>query len=215
MQSKYCYSGTDVLINKFNVRDQDQLDVYETAYTHKRISELGIKPLYGKFNLSHLTKIHTYIFQDLYNFAGTLRSENISKGFFSFADARYLESEAKVLFENLKKENYLKGLDHNTFSERAAHYLAEINVLHPFREGNGRTQRELIRTLGLNAGYQIDWSKVTKEQLLNATIKSVVDTKELEQIMGKVVVNQEPNKHLIRFYKNQDNSRKRELFLER
>jgi cell filamentation protein len=67
----------------------------------------------------------------------------------------------------------LKGLNAKEFSKRTAYYLAEINMIHPFREGNGRSIREYIRQLALNCGYVINWSLVEKETLLNATIAAV------------------------------------------
>ncbi|MCE0553206.1 Fic family protein [Bacillus thuringiensis] len=88
----------------------------------------------------------------------------MAKDFFSFGDARFIESGAKELFGQLKQENYLKVMSPEKFSERAAHYLAEINVLHPFREGNGRNQREFTRTLAKNADYKIEWNRVSKEK---------------------------------------------------
>ncbi|WP_301292803.1 Fic family protein [Paenibacillus tyrfis] len=69
------------------------------------------------------------------------------------------------------------------FASRAAHYMAEINILHPFREGNGRTQREFVRQLAANAGYQLDWSKADKSIVLQASIRSAVDTKELSNVI--------------------------------
>lgn len=83
------------------------------------------------------------------------------------------------------------------FSERAAHYLAEINVLHPFREGNGRSQREFTRTLAKNADYKIEWNRVSKREMMDAMIKSHVNTKELENLIKSVItpIQKNPEKH--------------------
>ncbi|WP_310144275.1 Fic family protein [Paenibacillus amylolyticus] len=102
--------------------------------------------------------MHRYLFKEVYPFAGKVRNENIAKDNFSFARLEFVEEAAKDLFRSLKNEKQLKGLQFHEFSERAAHYKAEINVLHPFRERNGRTHREFIRCLAQSNGYELDWS---------------------------------------------------------
>jgi len=128
------YPGSSVLSNKLGLKDQDQLDQYEAEITALRLVELQEKPIKGHFDLDHLKKLHFHIFQDVYDWAGEIRTVDISRGASRFAHAQYIESAAKTLFVNLKKENELKGLGVDDFSLRAAHYLSEINVLHPFRE---------------------------------------------------------------------------------
>ncbi|MFP3423205.1 Fic family protein, partial [Bacillus sp. SIMBA_161] len=76
----------------------------------------------------------------------------------TFAHPKHLATQLKQLFSELAEEEYLKGLRKDVFIQRLAHYLAELNALHPFREGNGRTVREFARQLALNAGYSLDWS---------------------------------------------------------
>lgn len=178
MQSRYCYQGTDILINKFDIRDNELLDKVEREITAINQLKLEAEPIKGDFDLKHLQQIHKFIFGDIYDFAGTIRSENISKGFV-FANAQFIEGAASDLFKKLKKENFLIGKNMNEFSERAAYYMAEINVLHPFREGNGRSTREFIRELAYKCGFELNWSKVDKEILFFASVKSVIDTKEL------------------------------------
>ena len=95
----------------------------------------------------------------------------------------YIEQELEKLLENLKKENYLNGLSKSELSKRLAYYLSELNVLHPFREGNGRTNREFIRQLALKNGYRLNLKKVAPEETLEASIKSIVDTNDLEKIL--------------------------------
>jgi len=93
---------------------------------------------------------------------------DISRGESRFAHAQYIESSAQTLFVSLKNENRLKGLSIDDFSLRAAHYLSEINVLHPFREGNGRAQRAFITQLCREAGYDLDYSDLEQEELFDA-----------------------------------------------
>jgi cell filamentation protein len=172
-KSTYFYKNTDVYINYFDVKDQSILTQIETDITLNRISELSAVPIKGRFSLTHLLKIHKYIFSDIYPFAGKTRNENISKGSTLFCNCEYICENFNQLYSQLKKENFLKDLEINVFSERLAYYMAELNMIHPFREGNGRAIREYIRCLALAGGYIIHWDEVDKKQLLDAMIMSV------------------------------------------
>ncbi len=158
--SKYCYPGSDVLINIPGLREQKQLDAFERLVTADRLRLLGLRPVKGNYNLKHLCDIHKFIFKDVYFFAGKLRDEDISKGSFRFAHVKFIVPKANRLLRELRRENYLKGLLFDEFINKITNYFTELNVLHPFREGNGRSLREFIRCLALDAGYVIDWSKV-------------------------------------------------------
>jgi len=185
------YPGTSVLINQPGIRDQAELTRYENIVTTYRLAQLQLGPIPGWFDVDHLKQIHQHIFQDVYPFAGKIRKENIAKGFFQFAPSQYIERELDSLLKGLAKENGLMGKSPDQFADRAAHYMAELNVIHPFREGNGRTQREFVRTLALNAGYQLDWSIHNKEDIMRASIRSTVDTKDLSNIIrGSIVPRQ-------------------------
>ncbi|MGG3641463.1 Fic family protein [Bacillus gobiensis] len=199
-QSKYYYPNTNILINKLEIKDEEKLNKAERIFTTKRIAELDRKPKIGNFSLRHLQSIHKHIFQDIYEFAGQIRDENIAKGTTQFASPMYIESYSKELHQHLKSERYLKGLKVDDFSRRAAYYMSEINMLHPFREGNGRTQREYIRTLALKNGYDLDWSRVDQKALLDASIQSVLNPDALGDIIHKTIVNDEPNRSLIRLF---------------
>jgi cell filamentation protein len=85
---------------------------------------------------------------------------------------QFLERNLEATFAKLKSERYLKGLNPGEFVERAAFYLGELNSLHPFREGNGRTQREFIRELAVEAGFNLDWSRITQKQMYDASALS-------------------------------------------
>ncbi len=164
----YCYPSSSVLKNKLGLTNQDKLDQFEAEITTLRLVELQENPIQGNFDLEHLKKLHFHIFQDVYDWAGQIRTVDISRGESRFAHAQYIESAAKTLFEMLKKENWLKGLSIDDFSLRAAHYLSEINVLHPFREGNGRAQRAYITQLCKEVGYDLDYSDLEQDELFNA-----------------------------------------------
>ncbi len=164
----YCYPGTDVLRNKAEIIDAKELDAYEGELSTLRSIQILENPVEGKFDLSHLQLIHYALFQDIYDWAGKLRTVDISRGQSRFANVRFIESSARTLFSKLARENWLRKLDVDSLSERLAHYLSEINALHPFREGNGRVQRIFIFQLTQMAGYQLNYSDLEQEQIYAA-----------------------------------------------
>ena len=177
--SNYCYPNSNILINKLDIHDKQVLQKYEAKITAAKLLALRYKGIIGNFDAEHLNKIHTYLFEDIYPFAGKYRNENIAKGVFRFAEYEYIESELKKLLDKLKEEKFLNGLSKEKLAERLAYYLSELNVLHPYREGNGRTIREFIRELALKNGYVLNLSKVSPKDFLNASIKSIVDISDL------------------------------------
>lgn len=187
--SIYCYQGTNTLVNKLNIQDSKLLEEYERALVALKLLNIEKKGISGNFDINHFSDIHKYLFGDIYMFAGLFRTENISKDNFRFAEWEYIESELKRLLDTLKKENYLQNLDKTSFSERLAYYMAELNVLHPFREGNGRTTREFIRQLALKNNYYLNFNSVSAIELLSASIISVVDTTNLSNVIFRCLEN--------------------------
>ncbi len=179
--SIYCYEGTNVLKNKLNIRDFKDLQKIEARLSAAKLLDLRQRGITGNFDKDHLINLHKYIFEDLYYFAGEFRRENIAKGHFSFAEWMFIEEQLDNILEKLKNENNLQNCkDKREISERLAYYLSELNVLHPFREGNGRTLREFIRQLALKNGYRLNLIKTEPKDFLNASIESTFDTKNLE-----------------------------------
>ena len=183
--SNYCYKNSNTLINKLNIHDEKLLHKYEAKITAAKSLALRQKGITGNFDMEHFKEIHRYLFEDIYPFAGKLRDENISKGEFRFAGFEYIEQELKRLLMELKEENYLEGLTKEDLAKRLAYYLSELNVLHPFREGNGRTTREFIRQLALKNGYRLNLGKVLPQEMLKASIESIIDTTHLEKLLNE------------------------------
>ena len=173
-------SGTDhyldrssgVLKNRFGITDEATLETTEADLVAARSRELSQKPLSGGFDLSHLQAIHRYLFGDVYEWAGQLRTIDISKGGNLFAHHAHIASAAAEIFRKLAEEKLLAGLDPPAFGDRAAYYLGELNALHPFREGNGRAQREFVSQLAQGDGYYIAWEGMKPAELLQASIES-------------------------------------------
>ncbi len=178
-----------VLRNKLGITDGSLLAQAEASYTLIRLSELASQPIAGNLDLAHLQAIHRYIFQDVYDWAGQIRLVDIQKGSSYFAHYSYIISQATALFTRLAQEHYLRGLPPDAFTQRAAYYLGEINVLHPFREGNGRTQRVFFSELARQAGYALDWTQISAQQMINASILSLIrnDNSGFEQIFLAII----------------------------
>ncbi|MED4954512.1 cell filamentation protein Fic [Paenibacillus macerans] len=168
---RYCYPQSNVLINKLGITDPQKLLEAEREITSLRLANAKINIIKGNFDLAHLRRIHEYIFGDIYDWAGQIRWVNIAKGNM-FCNYEYIESNANELFAKLKKENYLKGLSADEIPLRLSYYLGEINVLHPFREGNGRTQRLFVEYLAEQAGYSVDFSQVSDKLMIEASAAS-------------------------------------------
>ena len=186
--SIYCYPGSDVLINKLNIKDNQLLSEAERKIVLTKSYELRKNSKIGNFDLNHFLEIHKFLFEDIYPFAGKFRNENIAKGYFSFAEWQYIEPEITRLFDKLKAENYLQGKSREDLVKGLAYYLSELNVLHPFREGNGRTIREFIRELAFFNGYVLDLQNTTSDELLKASVDSIADTKELEETLNRCLI---------------------------
>ena len=167
----YCYPNSNVLINKLGIKDKNKLSIIERRLTMLRLFELLKNPIQGKFDLEHLQSIHSYIFQDIYECSGKIRTVDIAKGNM-FCNVKFIVSQANDIFSKLRRDKYLESLGHEDFIKKSAYYFSEINALHPFREGNGRSQREFIRTLALKNGYIIHYSKISAEEMAEASKES-------------------------------------------
>lgn len=183
MQDPYCFPNTNILRNKFNIKDNDELHAAERRLAKYRAEELLNSPIKGYFDLAHLQKIHQYLFQDIYDWAGEIRTVDIAKGNL-FCRYFAIQPEADRIFTELKQEKYLKNLSVGDFAKRLAYFFAEVNALHPFREGNGRTQREFFRQLAYQNNYFLSYAGITKDEMVNASIASFkLDYKPLENLI--------------------------------
>ena len=132
---KYCYPGTQVLVNKFNIRNAQQLNVAEREITIIKAAVLA-DTITGGFDLVHLKSIHKFLFEDIYEWAGQLRTVDIAKGNI-FCLVPFIEMQFSELYRKLKKDHFLKGeTDSGYVAEKIAYYLSEINVIHPFRDAH-------------------------------------------------------------------------------
>lgn len=168
MQDPYCYPNSRILKNKLGIKDANKLQQRERDLSNLRALELLNDPIIGCFDFKHFQMIHKHLFQDIYDWAGEVRTVDIAKGNL-FCRCFAIESEASRIFTELKSEKFLKDMPINQLAERLAYYLAEINALHPFREGNGRTQREFIRQLAYQNNLFLSYAGITQYEMISAS----------------------------------------------
>lgn len=183
----YCYPESDVLINNLNIRDLDRLREAERKITQLRLNDLIESPIKGAFDLKHLQKIHQYMLQDIYPWAGKLRTVDIAKSNM-FCKVQFIQIQADEIFEKLKADQYLVDLSREVFIRKVSYYFSEINALHPFREGNGRTQREFIRELAIQQGYSVHFAEISDKDMLEASLDSFVcNYEKMQTLFNKVL----------------------------
>ena len=174
----YLYPGTDVLRNVPGLRNAEQLTAFEAVKTAHRIYELLNNPVVGRFDPAHLKAIHQRVFRDVFPWAGEFRTAMLGKAEHPgqaptwFTPPHLLEHEAERIFSSLHRANLLRGIPRKAFARHAARLLAEINKLHPFREGNGRTQRLFIDALARQAGHPVYFDVISRERMVQASIEA-------------------------------------------
>ncbi len=169
--------------------DYRQLQLVEVVFVQKRSRDLEEKGVTGTFDAAHLRSIHLWLFRDIFPWAGEIRVVDIFKGGHGFAHHALIAGCLENALEKLSHDSFLTGLSASAFAHRAAFYLGEINAIHPFREGNGRTQREFIRQLALNAGHPLSWANFSQQEMINASILSHTrgDNTSLAHLLAKAI----------------------------
>ena len=185
----YCYPNSSVLKNKLNIEDEKALSEAEREITAIKTLELIDRPLKGELDFNYIKRLHRHLFSDIYFWAGELRRIDISKGNI-FCQYELIEVNSEILFNELKAENYLEGLDKDTITKRLAYYLGDLNTIHPFREGNGRVQRLFIRELASRIGYLVNFDGITTEEMIQASDKTFYhDYEMMEDLLARVIKN--------------------------
>ena len=170
----YVYPGTSVLTNIPGIRDARELARVEYELTWARRQELHANPVRGDFDLAHLQEIHRRLFQDLFEWAGRLRTVVISRGSSTFFASADFSRADEYTFGHLREGPLLRGepMGDGTFVEHASELLSRINYLHPFREGNGRAQRAFIDQVASVSGRVMSWRNVSATDHTRASIES-------------------------------------------
>lgn len=169
MDDPYVYPGTQVLINKENIHDGEALAQFERLMTRQRMEEpLPVVAL----SYDGYRQLHHHLFQDVYDWAGQERTVELSKGSDPFCRPAFIQAQMDQRFAAVTKDFAKSALTREQFTEKCAEHICEINAIHPFREGNGRTQRALLETLGRQAGYQVALDRIDAEAWKAASVRS-------------------------------------------
>ena len=184
-QDRYCYPDSDVLINLLDIRDAAVLAEAEAEFTAVRFRTYkSSRVSIADFTLEHLKQLHYHLFQDIYEWAEQLRDVDISKGGTRFCTWSRIEPEANKLFDvipTLEHERTVEAL-----ISKVADLFCEINLLHPFREGNGRVQRFFFEEMLFTLGYEISWPRIPQKEWIDANIAGVnLDLSLLEAIFAQ------------------------------
>ncbi len=163
----YTYPDSNVLRNKLDIRDAEKLARWEARLVENRIEE---GPPGGSFDQKHLCAIHRHLFQDVYEWAGEFRQVDIAKGESWFHPHERLEMGMADIHKRLSAQDFLRNLEANVFAREAAEFIGDVNRLHPFREGNGRTQLQYLRQLGDQAGHSMDLTRFERDTWIQASI---------------------------------------------
>ena len=169
--SDNCYKGTTCLVNKLGIRDEKRLSEVEAQITFAKAVMLEETPIDDDFGFEHFKKIHEFLLCDLYEWAGQVRTVDISKKRTKFLDAASIESIGTKCFAKVK-DGYFENLSFDEFVKRIAEFYNDVNYIHPFREGNGRTQRIYFAQLIRHYGYDINFADVDTDELMIATIQA-------------------------------------------
>ncbi len=159
--------GSRVLRNKFGLRDAADLEAVEYQVTTSRERDAPIFPP----TRESYQALHRHLFQEVFDWAGELRTVNFGKGGSRFATARYLDNTLDTLFANLASRDHLRGRTGERFADGAAHHVSELNVAHPFREGNGRAMRLHLSQLAGQAGHTLDVTRMNGPAWIKASIR--------------------------------------------
>lgn len=165
-----CYPGTTVLINKLGIQNQVQLDENETLIVGVKSLQFELLPFPEPLNFDYYKRLHSFLFGELYEWAGAVRTINLSKQHTRFCPADNIEPLAEKMFERAADMNFFCDLPQEEFIAELTDFYSSVNYLHPFREGNGRTQRLYFRQLAQRAGYQLNFSAVDSDRMMIATI---------------------------------------------
>ena len=165
----YADPVTGVLRNKLGLSTAAELEAAEREITHAALILLRETPVRPAYDLAHLCEVHRRIFGDIYDWAGQVRTVAIAKGAM-FCLPQYIEPAATEIFRLLRSDNFLRGLKRGLFIDRLTYYLGEVNAVHPFREGNGRTQRAFFEQLADDAGFTLAWQRLDADRNIAASV---------------------------------------------
>ncbi|MGP6175091.1 Fic/DOC family protein [Corynebacterium sp. A21] len=189
LNDPYLDEGTGILRNLVGATTWAELAEAEADLTFVRAVELNYLDLPGTRDIVELKAIHHQLFQDLYPWAGEVRTVDIRRTSEGFLPAVAIDRASSIAAGDLRTEHYLKGRSRENFIARLAHHYDQFNYIHPFREGNGRTQRIFWSRVAADAGWRMDWTQADGEVNDRASRLAAEerDLKPLKVLLGEVV----------------------------
>lgn len=176
----YLDSESGTPLNKLGIKDRDTFFDVEYRLTDLRIAQWLSQPNERAYDYDHLKKVHEHIFQDVYAWAGKERTLNFSKRDLvelawttPFADVSKIPEIAKSVEDDLRQSRYLRGLEKKEFTDRLTNIYIKLNCMHPFPEGNGRATQTFLTQLSRDAGYDLDFSRVSSSEWNHAAARSM------------------------------------------
>ncbi len=166
----YFTEHDDILENKLGITDPEEMSALEAEIVPLRMAELLSSPPKGKMDMAYLRKIHRRLFSDLYTMAGKIRTVDMAKGGSAFCYVQFIENEQQRIFSSMPTLFPRGKMMKEDFVRSLAKLSADLNALHPFREGNGRTIRTFLCILAMRHGYHLDFSLADTDQLMIADI---------------------------------------------
>lgn len=185
----YLQPGSDCLINLLGLTDTATLNVAEEEFSSPAAAAISVSGIPLTFDFNHLKAIHHWLFKDVYPFAGEVRQVEISKSDKLFLPYSQISEQAEECFLALQSENYLHGLSLKEFASRAGFYLGWINMIHTFREGNGRTQRAIISQLAQTQGYAFKWDAISPQAMAQACFEARTSDRSARQLSRLLEIN--------------------------
>jgi len=175
-----------VLKNKLGLRNRAELGAFEALSVAVRAEE----PLpVGRYSAAHYCAVHRHLFQDVYGWAGRYRTVRLTKDRSPFCFPEHIAAEMRALFARLHGADLLRGREAAAFADEAAAFLACLNAIHPFREGNGRTQLTFTALFAVQAGHPLELSRLEPASFLRAMIASFFgDEAPLRRQLRKLVL---------------------------
>ena len=185
--NQYTYLNSTVLINKQNITNIEEAYRNEHLFVTRRLADLRLKTI-EVYSISDILAIHKYLFQDVYAWAGQFRKVNISKNGNPFMSIQSF-STAQAYINRLIHTYYQTANSKDEIIKQLAKILDNLNYFHPFREGNGRTQREVIRSLALSKGYSAQIRVEQDDEVYNLYMDGTVygDLGKLEELLSKIL----------------------------
>lgn len=185
---KYRYPESAVLINKLGITNPEAFELAERDIVGFNMLDIRfMNPVPGSFDLTHLKNIHKRLFEDIFSWAGETRTVNIGKTL-PFTSWLFIDDYADDICTKLKREKYLMETPEAEYVGRIAHYFGEVNALHPFREGNGRTQKVFFEYLASVSGHRLFFKRISKQEMDHASEWSLAGNNDYLEVLFQRII---------------------------